>query len=346
MHAILRILDANFNRAREGLRVIEDFVRFGLDDARLSATLKQLRHDFSLATQPLIDRAIAFRDVLADVGTSISTSSETSRASERELVLANCKRLGESLRSIEEHAKLLDPAAAASVERLRYRFYTVEQAIAQRLRPLATRFQQVRLYVLITERICKGPWLECARAAIAGGADCLQLREKELDGAELLNRARQLVELCRRHDVLCVINDRADIAVLSDADGVHVGQSDLPVRAARRIVGDKLVGVSTHEIAHAQRAVDDGADYIGVGPIFRSPTKPRDFVAGLDYARAVAQDIRIPAVGIAGITIENVDQVMATGLRAVAVTQAIVGADDVNAAARAFKSRLISTSRE
>lgn len=342
MNMILRTLDANFNRAREGLRVVEDFVRFGLNDARLSEALKSIRHEFSLATQPLADRAIAYRDVGADVGTAISTPSEGSRASQRELVLANCKRLGESLRSIEEHTKLLDPAVARAVEQLRYRLYTVEASIAQRLRSLATRFEQVRLYVLITESACKGDWLEAAKSAIVGGADCLQLREKEMDGGELLRRARLLVELCRQNDVLCIINDRADVAVLSDADGVHVGQSDLSVRDARKIVGEKLVGVSTHEIAHARKAVEEGADYIGVGPIFRSPTKPRDFVAGLDYARQVAGEIPLPAVGIAGITIDNLDQVLATGLKAVAVTQAVVGAADVKGAAREFSSKLDS----
>jgi thiamine-phosphate pyrophosphorylase len=368
MHTTLRILDANINRAREGLRVIEDFVRFGMNDAALSAALKSIRHEFSIVTQTLAERAIAHRDVVADVGTHISTPSEASRGSERDLVFANCKRLGESLRSIEEHSKLIDQAVAGEVEQLRYRFYSVEGTIAQRLRPLATRFAQVRLYVLITESACRigrdegggmrdeagrakfipppsslipSPhWFQCARAAIAGGADCLQLREKDMDGGELLRRARLLVELCHQHDVLCIINDRADVAVLSGADGVHVGQSDLSVRDARQIVGDKLVGVSTHEITHARQAMIDGADYIGVGPIFRSPTKPREFVAGLEYARQVASEIPIPAVGIAGVTIENLDQVLASGLKAVAVTQAVVGAENIKAAAREFKSKL------
>jgi thiamine-phosphate pyrophosphorylase len=340
MHTILRTLDANFNRAREGLRVVEDFVRFGLNDAGLSQALKSIRHELALTTASVADRAVAHRDVGADVGTAISTPSEGARPGERELVLANCKRLGESLRSIEEHLKLLDPAVAGAVEQLRYRFYTVEASIAQRLRPLATRFAQVRLYVLITESACNGDWLVAAKSAIAGGADCLQLREKGMDGGELLRRAHLLVQLCHQHDILCIINDRADIAILSGADGVHLGQSDLSVRDARHLVGDKLVGISTHEIAHARQAVEDGADYLGVGPIFRSPTKPRDFVAGLDYARQVASEIPLPAVGIAGITIENLDPVLATGLKAVAVTQAVAGAEDVEAAAREFKAKL------
>ena len=186
------------------------------------------------------------------------------------------------------------------------------------------------------------PWLETAEQAILGGADCLQLREKDLESGELLARARKLVELCRDTGVLCVINDRPDIAILSDADGVHVGQTDLPAREVRKMIGrGKILGVSTHHIEQAKQAVLDGADYVGVGPFFRSRTKPRDFVAGPEYARQVAQTIPIPAVAIAGITAENVEQVLATGVKAVAVTAAVVGADDVRGAAEGLKRRFL-----
>jgi thiamine-phosphate diphosphorylase len=226
------------------------------------------------------------------------------------------------------------------MEKLRYRFYIVEQSIACTLRP-ATRFADVCLYVLITESLCRRPWLETAEQAILGGADCLQLREKQLDAAEFLRRARLLTDLCHRHNVLCIINDRPDIAVLAGADGVHVGQEDLPAIEARKIVGHgQLVGVSTHRIGQARQAVLDGADYIGIGPVFPSSTKPRDILPGLDYARQVADAIRIPAVAIAGITHENVAQVMAAGIRAVAVTAAVVARDDVQSAARELKHRL------
>jgi thiamine-phosphate pyrophosphorylase len=181
--------------------------------------------------------------------------------------------------------------------------------------------------------------LEAAEQAIAGGADCLQLREKSLESGQLLARARALADLCRQHNVLSIINDRPDIAVLANADGVHIGQSDLPAREVRKIIGpDKLLGVSTHNLAQAEKAVLDGADYIGVGPFFKSPTKPRDFIAGPDYAREVVQNIPIPAVAIAGITAQNVDQVRATGLKAIAVTSAALDCDDIQAAARRLKA--------
>jgi thiamine-phosphate pyrophosphorylase len=198
----------------------------------------------------------------------------------------------------------------------------------------------VRLYVLITESACRGDWFTAAEAAIRGGADCLQLREKNLEGAELLRRANRFVDLCRRQGVISIINDRPDIALLSNADGVHVGQEDLPAVEVRKLLGrSKIVGVSTHRIEQARQAVLDGADYIGVGPMFRSETKPRDFVAGLEFARQVAGEIRIPAVAIAGITEENVDEVLATGVKAIAVTAAVVGCEDVEGATRRLKEK-------
>ena len=159
---------------------------------------------------------------------------------------------------------------------------------------------------------------------------------------QITDAAGQLVELCKRHNIISIINDRPDIAMLSGADGVHIGQDDLPAREVRKLVGTgKILGVSTHNIEQAHQAVLDGADYIGVGPVFKSSTKPRDFVAGLDYACQVAQEIKIPAVAIAGITAENVDDVLETGIRAVAVSSAVIGAQDVRAAAVKIKTRFL-----
>jgi thiamine-phosphate pyrophosphorylase len=338
--AVLRILDANANRAREALRVVEDYARFVLNDAALCESLKQLRHDFSTATAGIVGEAILHRDTPADVGTAIRTGAEQLRDDIAHVVRAAGKRLGEALRTIEEYLKTIDPQRAAQVESIRYRFYHLEQQIALTLRP-ACPFAAVRLYVLITESVCKLPWMEVAQEAIAGGADCLQLREKNLESAELLARARKLVALCRQHEVLCIINDRPDIALLSQADGVHVGQTDLPARDVRKLIGTgKIVGVSTHNLDQAKQAVRDGADYIGVGPFFASATKSRDFVAGAEYARQVVGGIPLPAVAIAGITVQNVDEVLASGIKAIAVAAAIAASTDPRGAARRLKEKL------
>jgi thiamine-phosphate pyrophosphorylase len=339
----MRLIDANANRAREGLRVLEDYARFLLNSKELCESLKGLRHDLTDALRDTVAAAIFHRDTPHDVGTDVTTPAESKREDVADVVTAAGKRLGEALRAIEEYLKTFSPAAATKVESIRYHFYDVEQKLARTLPRRRQQLADVRLYVLITEAFCKTDWYTTAEAAIRGGADCLQLREKDLPAGELLRRARRLVDLCRRHGVLSIINDRPDVAVLAEADGVHVGQGDLPAIEARKIVGpERLVGVSTHAIEQARAAVVDGADYLGVGPVFPSSTKPRSFKAGLEYARQVAAEISVPAVAIAGITEENVAEVTKTGVMAVAVTAAVVGCADVEGAARRLKNRLQS----
>lgn len=340
---VLRILDANANRAREALRVMEDYARFVLNSPGLQAELKGIRHDFTGALSPLLADAVLHRDTAGDVGTVNKTGAELVREDAGHVVTAAGKRFGEAVRCLEEFAKVAEPAAAAKLEAIRYRFYITEQTLAFTLRPGAgERFRGVRLYVLITEAHCAGrPWQAVAEAAIAGGAECLQLREKTIDAGEFLVRAREFVALCRKRNVISIINDRVDVAIAADADGVHVGQTDLPARDVRRLVGrGNIVGVSTHCIEHARQAVLDGADYIGVGPVFRSATKTREILPGLEYARQVAAEIPIPAVGIAGINVGNIAQVMDSGLRAVAVTAAVTEQPDVAGAARQLKSAM------
>lgn len=337
----LRILDVNANRAREALRVIEDYARFQLNDDAICSGLKQLRHDFATACSPWVQRALLLRDTPGDIGTAVKTASEFEREDIAAVVTAAGKRLGEALRTIEEYLKTISPVHAAAIEAIRYRFYDLELRVGRTLRPTG-RFAGVALYVLITESICKRPWFEVAQEAIAGGADCLQLREKELEGAELLRRAKRLAELCKASDVICLINDRPDIAILAGADGVHVGQGDLPAIEARKLLGpEKIVGVSTHTIEQAKQAVLDGADYIGVGPVFRSATKTRDILPGVEFARRVAEEIRLQAVAIAGINEGNIDEVLASGVQAVAVTAAVAACDDPRAAAERLKGRIV-----
>ena len=338
---ILRLFDANCNRAREALRVLEDIARFVLDDPTLQSRLKQLRHDLASATAAVANIALVHRDTANDVGTAVSTPSEKARADLQAIAQAASKRLGEALRTIEEALKALAPERAPLVEQLRYRLYDVETDLLLTLRP-RDRFTDVRLYVIVTEAACSRPWLEAAELAIQGGADCLQLREKNLDGSQLLERARRFVALCRRHRVPGIINDRADVALLSGADGVHVGQTDLPARDVRRLVADGLiVGVTAHSVEQARQAKRDGADYLGIGPLFRSPTKPRDFTLGPDGVAEIVRAANLPAVGIAGITLDNLHEALRADVQAVAVTSAVVGAGDIRAAAAEFKRRLL-----
>lgn len=339
---VLRLIDANLNRAREALRVWEDYARFVLDHSDLSQRLKALRHDLQTATASVQARALSARDVMHDVGTGLSTATEQVRQSPAAVLTAAGKRLGEALRSVEEYLKT-DPGASAAgaVEQIRYRTYDLERMILLAARPGRESLAAVRLHVLVTEALCRRNWLETAELALKGGAGVLQLREKTMDGGELLKRAEAIVKLCRNYGAISIINDRPDVAMLSGADGVHVGQGDLPALACRQLLGpDKLVGVSTHELAHAKQAVVDGADYVGVGPVFPSTTKPKDALAGLAYAERAARSLPIPAVAISGITAANARDLAAVGIKQVAVSSAVLAADDPAAAAQAIVESL------
>lgn len=338
---VWRALDAAGNRAREGLRVVEDYVRFVLDDRHLTERVKALRHDLSAALETLSTRErFAARDTTGDVGTSVTVPSEGARANAASVAIASLKRTGEALRSLEEYGKVIDAAFAARVESLRYRLYTLEKAVSVTVGSLE-KLASTRLYVLLDGRESLAAFQAAARQLVEAGVDIIQLRDKHLADRELLDRARALRMLTRDTKTLFIMNDRPDLATLAEADGVHVGQDELSVLDVRRIIGAKLlVGVSTHSLAQAEQAVLDGADYIGCGPTFPSTTKSFAEFPGLEFLRQVASTIRLPAFAIGGITLENLTAVRATGIERVAVSSAIANADDRSAAAASFKKRL------
>ncbi len=194
----------------------------------------------------------------------------------------------------------------------------------------------LRLYVITDRTLARGrPESEIARQAIAGGATAIQLRWKTGPLSEALRVGRELRELCSCEGVLFVVNDRVDLALALEADGVHVGVTDLPVAETRRLVGDQLVvGFSPETLEQALEAEAAGADYLGVGPVYPTVTKPDAGPAvGLEHVQRIAAAVRIPVVGIGGITAENAGAVIRAGAVGVAVISAVVGADDVRLAA-------------
>ena len=340
---VYRILDAAANRAREGLRVLEDFTRFAGDDPLLTAELKSVRHDLKAALDRLPrHELLASRDTVHDVGTQLSTPAEFSRTSVRDVLAANFKRAQEALRTLEEFGKLECRAMAEAIEAARYRLYTLERAalIGAESRE---RLDGVVLYVLVSSELCRGGLEWTVRESLAGGAQMIQLREKKMPDRELAELARRVRRWTRDAGALFVMNDRPDIARLADADGVHVGQDELSVQDARRIVGSRsLIGVSTHSIEQARAAVLDGANYIGVGPTFPSQTKSFDSFPGLELLRQVHAEIRLPTFAIGGITPDRLDAVLATGARRVAVSAAVCSCDDPRAAAGKIRLQMPS----
>lgn len=337
----LRIIDAAANRAREGVRVVEDFVRFTLDDRHLMSLLKSWRHRLAEILAIIEPRGLlSSRDTRADVGTAVSTRREGLRQSPREVAIANFKRAEEALRSLEEFGKVLAPDLGPRFESLRYELYTLEKAVLG-TRAAREKFEGRNVYLLVTSCLCPNGPGPVITAALAAGAGVIQVREKTMPDRELLAYARHVREWTLRAGAVFIMNDRADLAVLSGADGVHVGQEELSVREARRIVGaTRLVGVSTHNLEQARQAVLDGADYIGVGPVFPSATKSFEQLAGLDFVRQVAAETTLPAFAIGGIDLGNLDQVLAAGGRRVAVSGAVCGAADPGQIVRDLHSRI------
>lgn len=328
--SVARILDANANRAREALRILEETARFHLGDALLTRLAKELRHDLTSALRQALPATtlVRSREVEQDVGTTLSAAGESHRPSLRAVVEANARRLQEALRSLEEYGKVLSPELGRSLEQIRYRSYTLERAllIGQDARE---RLANARLYLLVSKGGCAASIEWTVREAVPSGVGIVQLREKQKTDRDLLAIAKEIRAVTREVGALFIMNDRPDLARLAEADGVHLGQDDLPVRAARSILGpDAIVGVSTHNADQLRRAVLDGADYVGVGPTFVSHTKSFETLAGLEFVRHAAATTALPAFAIGGITPANVGQVVQAGLKRVAVGHAITQVDD------------------
>ncbi|TWU21927.1 thiamine phosphate synthase [Bythopirellula polymerisocia] len=334
-NSTFRVLDAAANRALEGARVVEDFCRFVLDDAHLTRLVKELRHDLApaLVTLPRESRH-AQRETQQDIGTEISTPSEATRTDAWDVCQASSERVKQSLRSLEEFSKTISPEIASRFEALRYQWYTIEKSLSA-THTSRSRLGDVRLCVLVDGRESIEAFAELVQQLADAGVDMIQLRDKTLGDRELVKRASLLREISCSHEPapLVIINDRADIATAANADGAHLGQDDLNVKAARAIIGPrKLIGVSTHNIEQARAAVLDGANYIGVGPTFPSQTKSFDQFPGTELLKQVAAEISLPAFAIGGLTLESLPEVLKTGITRVAVSGAVVGADNPRAA--------------
>jgi len=336
-----RILDASANRSREALRVLEDFARFTCDDPGLSRDIKMMRHELAEALEELpADLLLASRDTPNDVGTEIHGEREMVRHGLADVAQVNLKRLQEALRSLEEYGKIYGSRLGQQLKRLRYQSYTLERIVLLGI-GVRDRLANARLYALLSGAQCLRALDWTIAEAAAGGVQIVQLREKSLTDHELIARARDVRRWTQKVGVLFILNDRPDIARLVAADGVHLGQEDLSVRDACRILGaHTLIGVSTHDLDQVRRAVQSGANYIGVGPTFPSSTKQFAELAGLDFVHAVSAEASLPAFVLGGVTAENIDQVMAAGGKRVAVSAAIAQADDPRAAARALRLAL------
>jgi thiamine-phosphate pyrophosphorylase len=330
---VYRILDANLDRAREGLRIIEEWCRFGLNDAQLSEVCKHLRQEVSKWHTPQIRAA---RDTPGDPGTELTHPQEEERSSMTSVLQANFCRIQEALRVLEEYGKLHDANMGKVFKQMRYQVYTLESTLMGYHRHQL--LWRSRLY-LVTSPVDN--LLETVEACLKGGLTLLQYREKSADDVIRLERARKLRQLCHDYGALFIINDRLDLALAVDADGVHLGQQDLPIAVARQLLGpQRLIGRSTTNPQEMKGAISEGADYIGVGPVYETPTKAGKAAAGLDYVSYAAKNCPIPWFAIGGIDASNINDVMDAGAQRVAVVRSLMQAEQPTLVTQYFISQL------
>lgn len=343
--AVYRIIDANFNRAREAMRVIEDFCRFALNSKDLSGRVKELRHRLSGAVKQIdIGILLSSRDTLNDVGVGQKVQEQLTRIDINECLTAGCKRLSEALRSLAEAAQTVNVPVAGTIEAIRYDSYTLEKDIFLFSEP-SEKFRNISLYIVITSDLPE-EIISLTQQCTDGGADCIQLRTKAMEDERLINTAERFVQINKDAGVISIINDRVDIAVAAGADGVHLGQDDVPVDYARKLqLTPLIIGKSTHSLSQLRAACEENPTYVSLGPVYATQTKPKTKAVGLKYveqAMTILADDGIRHVAIGGITAGNVGEVVNAGARCISVCSAVTKAVNPKAACEELKAKIVS----
>ncbi|MCY3019014.1 MAG: thiamine phosphate synthase [Planctomycetota bacterium] len=347
----LRLIDANANRAREGIRTAEDYVRFKAGDGRWAKRLKDIRHSLTqcLATHFGNRELVTSRNVGADPLTpeGDSESGKEPPAAESSLAIAQrgLKRAQEAMRVIEEYLRSESADASLRFAKGRFELYKAEQWLVCSSSAAGV-VASASVYVVLTKELCSKGLMATAEATLKGGAKLLQVRDKApTSDKALLAEARDLHRLCASYGAVLICNDRADVALAAKAGGLHLGQEDLSPLDVRRLAGEKLiVGRSTHSVEQARSAVQvEQADYIAIGAMYDTSTKRQRTLAGVGLAeRVCALGLSVPVFAIGGITVERARELKKVGIKQVAVSSAIVADPDPEAATRRLVDVMVS----
>lgn len=327
-----RIVDVNLNRLSESLKFIEDIIRFSLRNKILLVSIRKIRRDFLKIKKVLpLSNLISFRESRDDLGRPASFDSRTNRDTNDPLI-ANLTRTKESSRIIEEILKTKNLKVSNKMKELRFKIYDLEKAV---LESLKKKFNP-KLCAIIDEKYLIKSQISLRDAVVknivnileSNGATMIQLRMKRSSDKEFFNWAEKIKKHIAKPELKFIINNRIDIALACRADGIHLGQDDLPIKKARAILGNSfIIGSSAHNIKQAKMAEVAGADYIGVGAIFKTTTKPEAKICGLKTLRTITQKIKIPVIGIGGINNKNCRLVFNAGASGVAVSSYLFEGD-------------------
>ena len=348
MQKLFRTIDTNVNRAYEGLRVLEDMTRFDYNSKSVSEGLRILKDKIRNSIMEHLSDCLLQRDSVNDIIFSASQEHGADRKkSALQLLEENFKRVQEALKSIEETLKVVNRYELSKVyEGYRFTAYNLEKEFyGLYFRTFKKEKLDTDLYCLTAEEYSLGRSnIEVVKAMLSAGIKIIQYREKEKKMLHKYNECVKIRELTYDAGTTFVVNDDLDLAMMVGADGVHIGQDDLPLEKVRELVGEEMIiGVSTHSPQQAQDAISKGADYIGVGPIFSTGTK-KDVCdpVGFEYLDYAVKNVNIPFVAIGGIKEHNITEIKARGVKMIAMVTEIVGAENIEKKIERIRKKLSS----
>jgi len=320
-----QVIDANLDRAREGLRVIEEWSRFNIDDLDIATRLKDWRQRLGV----LHKRDYKFsRDLESDIGLGLTHPAQKNRNSSDELISSNCSRVQEALRVIEEFSRNYNPLLSKTSNEIRYGLYEMEIHI------LRHSIRSKRLEKLKYCRLClitsnQENLIDIVKESLKGGTRMVQYRCKEKSDLSKYEEAKILCKLCKDSNSLFIVNDRIDIALSVNADGVHLGQNDLPTKVVRKLIGsDMLIGRSTHSSKEIISSEEEDINYLGIGPVFKTESKPNLKSLGIEKLKGIIPITKLPIFAIGGINESNIKKIKEIGIKKVAVIGSIMNAKD------------------
>ena len=319
-----QIIDANLDRAREGLRVLEDWARFGIMRDELVIKLKNYRH---ILSKYHFQAYKAARNFSRDTNQGLTHNEQKNRESISSIISANSSRVQEALRVIEEYSRNENPELSLISSKIRYEIYSLEITLLDCAsnKELLKVLLENNLYFISNQ---SSQTIQIIEKVLKGGIKIIQHRFKDGRDCDNLKKALEIRKLCNKYKALFIVNDRIDIALASNADGVHLGQGDIDIKSARMILGfSKIIGVSANKSGDIKKALANGCDYLGVGPVFETTTKKGKKPLGIEKIKKITKSITIPFFLIGGIKKENISILIKNGFNKVAIISEIANAE-------------------
>ncbi|MBI4244419.1 MAG: thiamine phosphate synthase [Planctomycetes bacterium] len=315
-----RILDANLDRVTEALRVIEDYSRFVLNNRAISIQIKELRHRIFKILSGDSAEWIISRNIKNDLTKYYDIASKTSSLTAR-----NCSRVKESLRSIEEALKAYSFSKSNAIRQIRFEFYSIEKKLLSLRHKYDDKLRDARLYFILSTEHAKNKkaLTSFAKKAVSGGADLIQFRDKFLSDNIKISLLQELKKISSENGIPLLVNDRADLCLLTKCDGVHIGSSDISPEMCRQLIGDdKIVGYTAHNLKEINNADSKPISYLAYGTFFKSKTKQRLTLNHSEWKHMTASKKPLFAVG--GINLSNIQKLRSYGINKVAICSAIM----------------------